>query len=101
MHKYLSETNKISRRRAGVRATMGRYALYVAAGLGAGLLNGLLGAAGVGCAVTMAVFLLKNKARLEVIEKRFLINIGFFAFSILTLPSRVFLATLKFLYSGK
>ena len=46
MHKYLSETNKISRRRAGVRATMGRYALYVAAGLGAGLLNGLLGAAG-------------------------------------------------------
>ncbi len=43
MHKYLSETNKKSR--VGAR-TVGRCALYAAAGLGAGLLNGLLGAAG-------------------------------------------------------
>ena len=32
---------------------------------------GLLGAAGVGCAATMVVFFLKNKARLETIQKRF------------------------------
>ncbi len=47
----------------------------VAKGALAGILPrlafGLLGAAGIGCAAAMAVFLLKNKARLEAIEKRF------------------------------
>ena len=47
----------------------------VAKGALAGILPrlafGLLGAAGIGCAATMAVFFLKNKARLSVIQNRF------------------------------
>ena len=44
MHKYFSKQNGKSHRGAGAIAR--RAALYAAAGLGAGLLNGLLGAAG-------------------------------------------------------
>jgi uncharacterized membrane protein YfcA len=68
MHKYLSETNKNSRRRAG--AVTGRYALYVAAGLGAGLLNGLLGAAGGILLVTVLPHLPRLCARDAVAENR-------------------------------
>ncbi len=58
MHKYLGKTSKISRHgararkdaetaaRRGMRYAAVRAALYALAGLGAGLLNGLLGAAG-------------------------------------------------------
>lgn len=47
----------------------------VAKGALAGILPrlafGLLGAAGIGCVVTMVVFFLKNKSRLETIQRRF------------------------------
>ena len=46
MSKYLGESNKSPRARIGWQSILWRWALYAAAGLGAGLLNGLLGAAG-------------------------------------------------------